>query len=204
MLPSGFIAVAIALRLIGGFAYLRATARGRAHPELISWFLWAATPMIAFSAELSAGIGSVALVTLALGVSPLLVFVTALIKRTGTLRFDLFNICCVVLSVTGVALWRLTSDPELAIVLVIMADIASVVPTIRKIIRAPHTEYPVTYGLSAVAMILTLLTITKWQFAAYAFPLYILAINIVIVSFIIYYSTKHRTKNSNKRGKRKR
>lgn len=201
MLPDSFLIAVIALRLLGGFAYLRATIRGRAHPELLSWFLWAMTPMIAFFAERSAGVGVVAYVTLALGVSPLLVFLSALVKRTGIVKLDGFNVLCVLFSVIGIILWRTTSNPEVAIALAIAADIASAVPTIRKIIKSPETEYPPSYALSALGMVVALLTIKEWEFAAYAFPLYILSINTLIVFLILLYSRK--VKKSKKRPRKR-
>lgn len=185
MLPTSFVILAMLLRLSGGVAYLRATLRGKAHPELLSWFMWAATPMIAFFAELSAGVGAVAYVTFALGLSPLLVFLTALIKKTGTLRLDFFNACCILLAVIGVVLWRTTSNPELAILLAIFADIASAVPTLRKIMKWPESEYWPSYAMSVLAMIITLLMVDEWKFAAYAFPSYVMTINSLIVIMIL-------------------
>lgn len=203
MLPDGFIVLVIAMRLFGGLAYLRATARGRAHPELLSWFLWAMTPMIAFAAELSAGVGIVAYVTLALGISPLLVFLTAFIKRTGVMKVDRFNVLCVIFSIIGIVLWLTTSNPELAILLAIVADIASAVPTVRKIITSPETEYAPTYALSAAAMIIALFTIKEWDFAAYAFPLYVLTVNSFIV-FLIGFQTKRQKRAKKKLARRRR
>lgn len=185
MLPIWFIYVAAMLRLLGGLAYLRATLQGKALPNPLSWLLWSATPMIAFFAELSAGVGIAALVTLALGISPLLVFVATIYKNPRLFKLDRFNATCALLAITGIVLWVLTDHPQLAIALAILADIASSLPTIKKTIHRPHTEYAPTYAISAFSMILTLLTIRSWSFASAAFPIYILTINIYIVFLII-------------------
>ena len=55
MLASGFIAVAILLRLMGGGVYLISTLRGKAKPNIVSWSLWGLTALIAFAAQICKG-----------------------------------------------------------------------------------------------------------------------------------------------------
>ena len=49
--------------------------------------------------------------------------------------------------------------------------------------RDPSTEYALPYLLSAGSMVITLLTIRDWSFTVYAFPMYMLAVNIVLAIF---------------------
>jgi hypothetical protein len=184
MLPIGFIYVAAAMRLGGGLAYLRATVRGQAKPNPLSWLLWGVTALIAFFAEISAGVGIAAIVTLALATSPLMVFVAAMFKNPRSLTFDRLNLLCGLLAVTGIVIWRITSQPEIAIIVAILADIASSFPTIFKTIRRPKTEYAPTYAISALSMIVMLLTVRNWSFVAVAFPTYVLVINFFMVGLI--------------------
>lgn len=184
MLPIWFMYIAAAMRLGGGLAYLRATLHGKAQPNPLSWLLWGITPLIAFAAELSTGAGPVAVVTLALGTSPLMVFTAAMIKNPRSFRLDRLNLLCGALAVAGIVLWILTDHPQLAIVLAILADIASSMPTISKTIKKPRSEYAPTYAISAASMILTMLTIRDWNFTAYGFPLYVLIINTYMVGLI--------------------
>lgn len=181
MLPIEFIIIAVAMRLLGGVSYLRAVIRGKAHPYPLSWLLWSITPMIIFAAEIQAGVGMQALVTLALGVSPLLVFIVSMIKNPRALKLDTLNIMCGLIAVAGIGLWYITDTPAVAIIISIIADIFSAIPTIRKAFKKPKTEHAPTYMLSAGSMIITLLTITEWTFATYAFPVYVLAINLLIL-----------------------
>lgn len=186
MLPIGFIFVAVVLRLIGGAAYLSAVIRGKAQPYPLSWLLWSITPMIAFAAEISAGVGISSLVTLALGVTPLLVFITAMIKNPRWLKLDALNIICGLIAIGGIALWLITDTPVLAIVISIIADFFSGLPTIRKTIKKPKSEYAPAYFMSALAMVVTLLTISSWSFATWAFPAYVLVVN----SFMVWIITR--------------
>lgn len=184
MLPIWFIYVAAAMRLGGGLAYLHATLRGQAKPNPLSWLLWGVTALIAFFAEISAGVGAAAIVTLALAVSPLMVFVAAMFKDPRSLTFDRLNLVCGLMAVIGIVLWRLTSQPELAIVVAILADIASSFPTIFKTIRRPKTEYAPTYAISALSMVIALYTVRNWTFVAVAFPIYVLVVNLFMVGLI--------------------
>jgi len=172
------------MRLSGGLAYFVATLKGRAKPDPVSWLLWGIVPIIAFAASLQAGVGSVAVVTLALGISPLLVFAAAMYKNHRSLRLTGFNLICVIIALIGIFLWLTTHDPNLAIGAMILADFSSSLPTIKKSWLTPKTEFSPTYLISASSMIITLLTITNWQFAAIAYPIYVLFMNLLIFSLI--------------------
>lgn len=184
MLPVGFIFVAVALRLIGGFAYLSAVIRGKAQPYPLSWLLWGITPMIAFAAEINVGVGPSSLVTFTLGVTPLMVFISAMLKNPKWLKLDALNMVCGLIAVGGIILWLLTDEPVLAIVISIIADFFSGLPTIRKTIKRPRSEYAPTYLMSALAMVVTIFAVQSWSFAAGAFPIYVLTVNLFMVWII--------------------
>lgn len=182
MLPVWFLYIAAAMRISGGLAYLIATLRGKAKPNPVSWMLWGALPIIAFSAEISAGVGHEAVITLALGISPILVFVATMLKNPRSLELRGLNLICIIIALTGIAAWSITKTPEVAIGLMILADLASGIPTIRKTWQKPKSEFSPTYLISAVSMVIALLTITDWRFAAIAYPIYTLSINLLIFS----------------------
>lgn len=199
ILPIEFIFVAAAMRLVGGASYLRATIKGVAKPYPLSWLLWGITPMIAFAAELRAGVGLSALVTLALGVSPLLVFIVAMIKNHRSFTVDLLNGLCCLVAIVGIVLWYVTDEPILAISFSIAADICSAVPTVRKIFRLPYSEYVPSYLISVGSMVITLLAVQQWSFVAVAFPVYVLVINLLIVALIFNVRKQQRRQRKRKK-----
>ncbi len=198
MLPIWFIYIAAGMRIAGGLAYLASTIRGIARPNPVSWLLWGVIPIIAFIAELQANVGPIAYVTLALGVSPILVFTATMIKNPQSFRLKGLNLLCALIAVLGLVLWASTNSPELAISFMLIADFASGLPTITKAWRDPKSEFAPSYLVSASAMILALLTVTDWRFAVIAFPVYILAINLLIFSIAM------RRPRKKSRGKKKR
>ena len=192
ILPFWFIYVAAGARLLGGLAYFRATLAGKARPKAMSWLIWSITPLITFFAELSVGAGQIAIVTLALGISPMLVVLAALKTDRRLFKLDRLDAFCIFIAVTGIVVWALSSDPILAIVLAITADAISCIPTIRKTIRKPETEYPLTYFLSASSMVIAILATKEVSFAAFAFPVFVLTLNsLMTVLAMRQYRLKH-------------
>lgn len=191
VLPKFFVLIAAGLRLFGGLAYLRATIRGQAKPNPLTWLLWAITPLVALAAGLARGENDNLLVTLALAISPMLVFVAAMKTNPKLLKFDRLNISCLVLTFLGIILWLISNNPILALVFSILADFVSAMPTIIKTIKHPETEYAPTYFMSAIAMLLTLMTTQKWTFINAGFVLYVMLINMGLSFRITQYKIKH-------------
>ncbi|NLA43219.1 hypothetical protein GX865_03665 [Candidatus Saccharibacteria bacterium] len=175
----------MSMRLLGGLAYFRATLIGRAKPHATMWLIWAITPFITFFAELSAGVGSAAVIPLALGTSPLLVALAALKVDRRLFKIDLFDTLCIGIALAGIATWAITSEPVTAIILAIAADTVSALPILRKTLRNPKSEYPPTYLLSALGMVVAILATEQISFAALAFPVYIFIINFLILTLTL-------------------
>ena len=185
MLASGFIAVAILLRLLGGGVYLISTLRGKAKPNIVSWSLWGLTALIAFAAQICKGGGLEALVTLAIAVGPLAVTAAAVLKGAQSLRLTRLDVWCLSLAIVGIIFWVGTKDPLLALLMSIVADILASVPTVVKSYLTPQTESAAAYSLSVISMVVTLLTVRQRDVMSWAFPLYILVINLTFVALIL-------------------
>lgn len=198
MLPIWFIYIAMALRLSAGFTYLVATLRGKARPDPVSWLLWAIIPMIAFAAELQAGVGMTALVTFTLGLSPLLVFTATIFKNPRSFQLKGLNLICVIIALIGIVLWATTKNPLLAILFMMIADFSSSLPTVKKSLVDPKSEFSPSYLISALSMVITLLTVTDWRFAVIAFPIYVLVMNL-----LIFLLASRKTTRKKRRAKRR-
>lgn len=180
MLPAWVIVFSIAIRLFSGGRYAWGVVKGWAKPNPITWFLWGLTAMIAFVAQMYEGVGVQAIVTLVLGVSPLVVFGLAVKKHGFFVHFTPLTIFCTAVAVVGIILWQVTNSPVLAITFSIIADTFAGLPTLVKAYKDPSSEYPLPYLLSIVSMGIVLLTITEWTFVASAFIIYMLVSNIFL------------------------
>jgi hypothetical protein len=184
MLNENFVLLGAAFNIIGGISYLVDTIKGKTKPNKITWFLWFLAPAIAFSSEITQGVGIRALMTFMVGFNPLLIFIASFVNKKSKWEIKRFDVICGALSIVGLLLWLLTSIGNIAILFSIVADGLAGIPTILKSFKYPETEnYKVFLG-GAISAIITLLTIKIWTFAQYAFPAYILAINILLISLI--------------------
>ncbi|HUC90020.1 MAG TPA: hypothetical protein VMR45_04415 [Patescibacteria group bacterium] len=183
MISYWFVFVAMAVRLLSGARYIFEIFQKGVKPNPITWFCWTLTSMVAAFAQWKAGVGIQALMTFTLGVGPLAVFVISILKDRDATHFTKSNIACGLLAIVGIVLWQITSDPVLAIVFCILADIFGAIPTIVKARKVPGSEPALPYFLTMVSMVITLLTIKTWTIADAAFPIYIFCINAVIFSF---------------------
>jgi hypothetical protein len=157
-------------------AYARDTVRGNTQPNRVSWGLWGLAPMIAFAAQVAQGVGLNAVLTLAVGLGPLLVVAASFLDPKAYARVTPFDAGCGVLSVVALGAWAATGRGNVAILFSILADFLAAVPTIRKAYRYPHTEHAVAFLGGVAGAAITLLTIKAedWGFASVAFPAYIL------------------------------
>lgn len=137
-----------------------------------------------FFGQLSEGVGLPALLAFSAGFGPLLVVITALISRKKQWRLTRFDLACGAVSVAGLVLWAITGAGLVAIFFNIFADLMGTIPTIVKAYRRPDTETSLTYGLGALASLIVLLTIDRWNAATYSFPIYVLAACGLIYIFV--------------------
>lgn len=76
--------------------------------------------------------------------------------------------------------------PRVAIVLAAAGDGFAAIPTIIKSWRYPKTETGFNYLASLVSVLLVLPSITEWSIENYAFQVYLLIINLVLVTLIYW------------------
>lgn len=146
--------------------------------------MWALAPMIAFSAEISQGVGLQSLMTFMVGFGPLLVFLASFVNKNAYWKISRLDLACGSLSILGLVLWKITSIGNLAILFAVIADGLASVPTVIKSWQVPETESSTIFLLSGVNALITLLTIRTWNFEHWAFPIYILAIDALLYILI--------------------
>lgn len=183
MLGSEFLIFAILLRVLAGLDYLLATLKGEAQPNPVTWLCWALAPIVAFVAQLHSIISPTAWVTLVLGAGPLLIFIVSVTKGKRW-KIGLFDILCGGSAAIGILLWQITSDPVMALIFGIVADILGGIPTLRKAYAAPDSEKATPYLLSVASMVVTIATLRDWQFLNAGFPVYMFLINATLFMLV--------------------
>jgi len=186
LLPEYFIYIGTFISFLGGLSYVRLTLSGRVQPNRITWLLLAIIPMIAFFGALDEGVGKQALLSFIVGVNPAMIFIASFVNKKAYWKLGRFDYACGLVALLAVLVWFVSGSGMLAIVFAILADFIAALPTFRKAIFYPSSESYVVFLFGIVNAALVILTIGNWDFATYAFPVYILAFNILIVFLIIW------------------
>ncbi|MCX6791908.1 MAG: hypothetical protein NT149_02620, partial [Candidatus Gottesmanbacteria bacterium] len=122
--------------------------------------------------------------TFSAGFIPLLVFIASFFNKKAVWRLGWLDFTCGGLSIFGLLLWLATRVGNIAIIFSILADVLAAVPTIIKSYRAPQSESYGIYFAGLIGVVITLLTITTWNFATWGFPIYLVVINFLLFVLI--------------------
>jgi len=184
MINSNFVLLGALINVLGGFSYIKDTLLGKIQPNRVSWGLWAVNVAIAFSAEVTQGVGIISLATFMTGFIPLLIFLATFVNKKAYWKLTKFDGFCAILSVFGLVLWYFTKVGNLAILFSIFADFAAGIPTLVKSYKYPESENWIEFLSSFISVAIALLTIKIWKFAYFAFPLYILIFDFIAIMFV--------------------
>lgn len=193
MLHPNFVIVGVILNLIASGSYLIDTLKGKVKPNRVTFFLWTLAALIAFAAEVKQGVGIQSLMTFSVGFFPLLIFIASFFNRKSFWKLHRFDFIFGGLSLIGLLLWYVTKIGNVAILFAILADGLASIPTLVKSYYYPETENVWPYVAAVLMAVITLLTIDTWNFAHYAFPIYIFLMGSAL-SFLIYFKPGERAK----------
>jgi hypothetical protein len=172
----GTLAGAITLAAI--IPYVLDVLRGLTRPNVVTWFLWTLNGLILASAQSIAGASWTLSVLVASTISTAIVTVLAI--PLGQSKYGVLDGICLAMALAAIGGWWWTANPLSAIVLGVLAEVFAVTPTIAKTYRAPETETPITYWVTSLATLMSLVASTKFDIANLLFPIYSVAVNTLI------------------------
>jgi len=184
MINENFVILGVLINLFGGISYIKDTLRGKVKPNRVSWGLWAVAVTIAFSAEVSQGVGIQSLATFAVGFIPLIIFIVSFFNKKSYWKLTKFDMLCGLLSIVGLILWYITKVGNIAIIFSIFADLTAGIPTLVKSYKYPETENWIEFTSSFISVSIAMLTFKVWTFEYYGFPLYIFIFDLVAATLI--------------------
>ena len=169
--------------------YLWDMLRGTTRPNIISWGLWTLIHIIFISAQWSSGASwSIVL--------PVVEFFTVGgilvlgIFGYGYKKYGVLDGVCLVIALGAIVLWQITSEPLVALLLSVAADLIASIPTLTKSYLDPESETPLTYFLIVIAAFLAGLSSTVFDTANLIWPIYIFLINGSVL-FLILLGRRH-------------
>jgi len=176
----------LALGVVGGllaFAsiipYIKDILHGTTRPNVVSYSLWAALLSISMLAQLSSG-ASWSIVFLLGDLLAVFAVIVLCTMGYGYGKYGKLEWVCTALAIIAVVLWQVTSEPLLAIIFALIADILAGIPTVVKTYRDPKSEIPIGWFMVAAGAVLGIISNTVFDLANMLFPVYVLIINTTV------------------------
>ncbi|GII65330.1 hypothetical protein Skr01_54150 [Sphaerisporangium krabiense] len=185
MIDPKFVFLALCFNVLGSAVYLRSALQNKIRPHLVTWFLWAVAPYLAFAAQMQEGVGLVSLVTLIAGINPTIIFLATLRSRDAHWSVSAFDLTCGALSIAGLVLWITYRQAGFAVTLAILSDALASAPTFKKSLSDPQSESWSVYGCLSVSSLITLATIDDWKFANYGFVGYLAVLGTSLTMIVL-------------------
>jgi hypothetical protein len=176
--------VAAFATLLATYVYIRSMFKGGAKPNRVSWLMWSIAPFIAGAAAVSNGVGWAVLPVFMSGISPFLIFTASFVTKKAYWKLALFDYVCGALSGLALLLWYVTKDPNVAISFAIASDGLASIPTLTKAWNHPETESAWPFIVGVFNASTSFGAATMWAFSEYAFPAYLIVINIMLFSSV--------------------
>jgi hypothetical protein len=186
MINQNFIIFAAILSEFANLSYIIDTIKGKIRPNRVSFFLWALAPAIIFFGQIQQGVGIQSLPTFLICFNCTVILIATYINKNAYWKLRKFDYICGFLSLVGLVLWVVTKIGNLAIIFGILADGLACLPTIKKTYEEPKSENVWPYAAGFFTAVITLLTIKNWSFANSSFSIYIIIVNSIVSSFIIF------------------
>ena len=172
------------LNLIGLAPYILDIFRKKTQPERATWWIWSVLNFIALAALIDAGAGWQLAMNAAQTISVTLIAFLSL--KYGFGKFHKKDFISLIIALAGVALWRFTHQPILALLIVVAIDALGTWLTVTKTWKAPHTETYIAWVIASVSAAFGVMAVGEWSFTKLLYPLYI-ALADTLLTVIIFY-----------------
>ncbi len=155
--------IAVILTFLAYIPYYRDVLSGKTHSHIYSWSLWGLLTALIIALQLKGGAGfSAVAVTAAAGL--MCVGIVVLSLRHGKKYITVSDTVVAILSLVAIGFWVFANQPNISMLLVIVADILAFIPTVRKSWHNPHTETLSLYVTNTIRFGLAFLALSEYNF----------------------------------------
>ncbi len=175
--------ISVVLAVVGYIPYYRNIFKGLTKPHPFTWFGFALLNGITFVAQVVTGGGAGAWVTLVTTFGTLGIFFLSITK--GEKDITRFDVICFVGALLSIVAWKLTNNPLSAVIIVVIADVLTFLPTYRKAYLRPHQETVTLYIMSTIKYVVSIFALTTFTLTTALFPVSIALANLLIVIILV-------------------
>jgi len=183
MIPEYFAIVGSVIASLGGLYYLYETITGKSKPNRVTWLLWGLFPMIIFIAQRAQGVEGVSWLTFAAGFTPFLIVLASFLNKKAYWKTQKSDYILMAAAFAGILAWFITDEPNLAILLVLVADLCAGIPTVIKSFKYPETESWIAYAISTLGFGIGIAAIQTFDFQNSAFVIYLFIMQGILTVF---------------------
>ncbi|HAE36498.1 MAG: hypothetical protein UR85_C0007G0007 [Candidatus Nomurabacteria bacterium GW2011_GWF2_35_66] len=171
------------LMMLSVIPYARSILRGETKPQRMTWLIWTILILIAFFSQLAKGATWSLLLTAGDAIAILITFILSI--KFGVGGFRKIDIISLFGAGFSLLLWYLTSEPAVALFLIILIDLIGVNLTVVKTWKNPETENWVAWAICGVGGLFGILSVGSFNLILLSYPLYICLANSTIALIVI-------------------
>jgi len=158
-----FAVIANLITVLVSIIYIKSIYSGKTKPHTFTWFNWTLLAFITAYAQFSLNGGLSAWIFVFTAITSL--FITILSLSRGVKKVTRIDWSAFLTSLIIIPVWYFTKNPVMALVLIMIIDSFSYIPTIRKSWNRPSTEPVSTYALAAINSAFTVLAVAEPTFS---------------------------------------
>jgi hypothetical protein len=175
--------LSLVISILGGAPYAVQALRGRIKPERATWGIWTVILVLSVAGYRAEGGQESSLFILGDLIITAAIFLIAIFKGSGgTSRLDRY---CILLSLMGLMVWQISSDPVYQILGTVTADALALVPTIKKTLDDPDNESSIAFFSAALASLLGVISVGHWNLVLIMYPIYLYTVNLITAVTIV-------------------
>lgn len=171
--------IASCITLLSYVLYFRGILFFNTVPHAVSWFCWGLFGAVACAGQILGNGGAGAWPT---GIGAFFCLVIAVIGVwRGGRQIRPVDYACLVIALVALVLWKLSSQPLVAVLIVTLADVTVMIPTVRKGWLYPEQETLSTFFLTALRHALGMMALSEYTLLTALYPAALIMSNLGFV-----------------------
>lgn len=177
------VSLSVILTLAAVIPYARDILKGKTKPNITSWITWTLLTAVATAAEIAAHEYTTAILTSAAVLETAIIVVLGL--RYGYVKYTKFDVFCQTGALSGFVLWYFFNSPAIAVIAAVSIDLLGSLPTVRHSWLNPFEETWITFAMSGLGGLMTVLALSSFNPTNLSYPAYIVGMNVIIAGTIL-------------------